>query len=60
MILEDDNVKITVEYDGDGFPEITIELNGFTGDHDRPTVDVTLDGVMIHEMFDEDDLRWTE
>jgi hypothetical protein len=63
MILRDDNngVEITLEYDEDGFPLVNIDLGGgFYGDNQRPTVEVKLDGVLIHDMFDDQDKRWAE
>jgi hypothetical protein len=63
MILRDDNngIKITLEYNGDGFPLVNIDLGGgFSGDDQRPTVEVKLDGVLIHDMFDDQDKRWAE
>ncbi len=63
MILRDDNngVEITLEYDEDGYPLVNISLGGgFQGDNDRPAVEVVLDGVMIHDMFDDEDKRWAE
>jgi hypothetical protein len=63
MILRDDNnsVEITLEYDEDCFPLVRIDLGGgFYGDNQRPTVEVKLDGVLIHDMFDDEDKRWAE
>jgi hypothetical protein len=63
MILRDERkgVEITLEYDEDGYPLVNISLGGgFQGDNDRPAVEVKLDGVLIHDMFDDQDERWAE
>lgn len=59
MTLKDNGITIDLEYDGDGFPTITINTGGgFYSEHLRPTVDVILNDVNIHEMFQNDDNRW--
>ena len=63
MILREDNngIEIELTYDGDGFPLVRIDLGGgFYGDNQRPSVEVKLDGVLIHDMFDDEDKRWAE
>lgn len=61
MLLKDENtgVEVRLEYDGDGFPIVSISTGGgfYNGDY-RPTVEVKLNDVVIHDMFDEEDDRW--
>lgn len=59
MTLKDNGITIDLEYDEDGFTTITINTGGgFYAEHLRPTVDVILNDVNIHEMFQDDDNRW--
>lgn len=64
MKLSTDNVEITLEFDEDGFPLISIDLNGFQAEHSRPAVEIKLNQVVVHEMFDDSDsysstdMRW--
>jgi len=61
MKLEANGITIELEFDGDGFPLISIDTGGgFYAEHYRPTVEVKLNDVEIHDMFDEDDTRWLE
>lgn len=63
MVLRDENTgfEVTVTFDAEGFPLVSIETGGgFYAENFRPTVEVKLSGVVIHEMFDEDDERWAE
>jgi len=63
MVLRDERngVEIILEYNEDGYPLVNISLGGgFQGDNDRPAVEVKLDGVLIHDMFDDEDKRWAE
>lgn len=63
MYDEETGISITLEYDGDGFPLVSIDLGGsYYSDDLRPTIDVEVNGVVIHEMFaqDDDDTRWKD
>jgi hypothetical protein len=63
MVIRDENTgfEVTVTFDAEGFPLVSIETGGgFYAENFRPTVEVKLNGMMIHEMFDEDDERWAE
>ncbi len=61
ITLQDRGIKITLDYDGDGFPFININTGGdFEKLIARPTVDVHLNGVQIHKLFNDGDLRWKE
>lgn len=56
----ENGVKIDLSYE-ENFPVINIEMNGHTGDLNRPSPRVMLNGVCIHEMFDHEepkDYRW--
>ena len=55
---EDTGIEITLNYDEDGFPLIGIHTSDGFHANQRPTVDVAMNGVCIHEMFDEADSRW--
>jgi hypothetical protein len=67
-LYDDSGLEIELTFDGDGFPSVNINTGGgFYAEHLRPTVEVQLNGVTIHEMFDEGlnlpgihppDLRW--
>lgn len=55
------NITIDLDYDGDGFPIVKIDLGGNYYNEDfRPTIQVIVDGVEVHSMFDHkgNDLRW--
>lgn len=59
MKIEQNGITIELEFDSDGYPLISIDTNGgFSADKQRPAVEVELNGVEIHEMFDEEDGRW--
>ncbi len=62
MTLHDDETgfEITLGYDEDGYPAVSISTGGgFYAENHRPTVVVQLNGVVVHEMFtEEDDNRW--
>lgn len=61
MKLEANGITIELEFDGDGFPLINIDTGGgYYAENQRPTVEVKLNDVMIHDMFDEDDERWDD
>lgn len=63
MVLHDESngLEITLEYDEDGYPLISIDMGGgFYGENLRPACEVKLDGVQIHDMFDDEDERWKE
>jgi hypothetical protein len=52
-------LKINVYEDEDGFPIVSIDTSGgFYSSNIRPTVEVKLNDIVIHEMFDESDNRW--
>lgn len=53
-------VEIELDFDEDGFPLISISTDGMIDENWRPTVEVNLNNVMIHNMFnhDEPDYRW--
>jgi hypothetical protein len=54
-------IEIDLEFDGDGFPLISINTGGnYSGDRHRPTVEIKLENVVIHDMFssDDPDYRW--
>lgn len=51
MKLEHDGVEITLNFDDDGFPYVDISLYGYEGDNHRPTVEVSINGEVIHPMF---------
>jgi hypothetical protein len=60
----DNGLVINVHTDEDGFPSISIDTSGGlysrmrTKPDIRPTVEVKLNDIVIHEMFDESDNRW--
>jgi hypothetical protein len=59
MRIEHNGIIIDLEFDGEGFPILDIVTDGYYGDNDRPTIEINLNGVEIHDMFDsEEDLRW--
>lgn len=61
MKLEANGITIELEFDGDGFPLISIDTGGgFYAENYRPTVEVKLNDVEIHDMFDEEDTRWND
>jgi len=44
-----------------GFPLINIDTGGgYYSTNLRPTIEINLNNVMIHDMFDENDPRWKE
>lgn len=51
MKLEHNGVEIELSFDDDGFPYIDINLNGYEGDNHRPTIEVSVNGEVIHPMF---------
>jgi hypothetical protein len=54
-------LTIEVEDTGDGFPKVSIDTHGGMYDENyRPTVEIELSGIVVHEMFDEDDHRWSD
>jgi hypothetical protein len=56
---EVNGVVIDLEFDGDGFPIVKIDLGGnFYNENMRPTIKVVVDDVTVHEMFDDEDQRW--
>lgn len=60
-LISDTGIEIELDFNADGFPVISINTGGnYQGDSNRPTVEVTLNGVMIQTMFDhsETDKRW--
>jgi len=63
MNIKDHNgIEIDLDYDSDGFPLVNIDTGGgFYGEDQRPTVEVHLNGVLIHDMFTEGpDSRWED
>jgi hypothetical protein len=59
--MECNGVEVTINFDSDGFPIVSIDTNGgFYTEKYRPTVEVNLNGVQIHDMFDEEDERWNQ
>ena len=58
MRFEHNGVTIDLDFDHEGYPLVDIHLNGFTGEYDRPTIVVSVNDVMIHEMFGDHDFRW--
>ena len=62
MKVEIDGVEVEITFDADGFPRIDITLAGFESETGRPTVDVVLNGVVIHDLFDntDADARWAD
>jgi hypothetical protein len=52
---------VEMTYDGEGFPIVSIETK-LTGDNDRPSIEVAVNNVVVHEMFenDEPDYRWMD
>lgn len=61
MTLKENGLEIHLDFDEDGFPIINIETGGnYANENFRPTIDVVINGVKIHDMFDDNDLRWTE
>jgi hypothetical protein len=55
----DNGLVINVHTDEDGFPSISIDTSGgLYSSNIRPTVEVKLNDIVIHEMFDESDNRW--
>lgn len=65
MTLKDDETGVTVElvFDGEGFPQVIIDLGGnFYDENFRPSVEVKLNDVVVHQMFDHSgtDRRWAD
>lgn len=59
MILKHRGVEIVLDFDGEGFPLVSIKLDGMIDNNWRPTVEVKVNGVMVHDMFvEEPDYRW--
>jgi hypothetical protein len=58
--LKQNGVEIDLSFDKDGFPCIAIQLHGAVDGIWRPSAEVRINGVTIHEMFnhDEPDYRW--
>lgn len=60
MKIEQNGITINLEFDEDGFPLVSIETgSNYYADNQRPTVEVKLNDVTVHEMFSEEkDERW--
>lgn len=61
MKIEQNGITIVLVFDEDNFPIINIDTqSGYMSDKQRPSVEVKLNDVMIHNMFDHDDTddRW--
>lgn len=61
--LRDRGIEIELSYDEDGFPSIRVNAGGnYSGEYSRPTVEIVLEGVTVHDMFDNEengkDYRW--
>jgi hypothetical protein len=58
-IIDKTGIEIELDYDEDGYPLVSISAGGgYTGEHQRPAVQVQLNGVEIHDMFNAEDRRW--
>lgn len=62
MTLESNGITVKLEFDEDGFPEVSIDTGGgFHAENMRPTVQVKVNDVTVHEMFSEEtDDRWDQ
>lgn len=61
MLVQDTDTGFTVEvtFDEDGFPLVRIDTGGgYYSANFRPAIEVRLNDVLIHEMFDDEDERW--
>lgn len=61
MKIEQNGIIIVLVFDGDGFPVVNIDTqSGYMSDKQRPSVEIRLNDVMVHSMFDhnETDDRW--
>lgn len=57
--LKHNGVEVTIDFDEDGFPIVSIDTGGgFYAENHRPTVEVKLNDIQIHDMFDNEDERW--
>jgi hypothetical protein len=52
MVLKDKNVVINLSYDEDGYALIDIQTIGNTAELERPCIEVKLNNMLIHDMFD--------
>jgi hypothetical protein len=53
MKIEYMGLTIEIENDGDGFPIISINTGGnYLDTHDHPAIEISVNGNIIHEMFD--------
>lgn len=62
-VMQDRGIEIDLSYDAEGFPLVKISMGGsYSGELYRPAVEVVLEGVTIHDMFDNEedgkDYRW--
>jgi hypothetical protein len=64
MKITENGIEIELLFDGDGFPIVTIDTQDSFHNNGRPTVEVNLSNggtsVQIHDMFDSEDLRWSQ
>lgn len=61
MKIEYAGLTIEIETDQDGFPIVNIATNGgLYAENFRPTIEVNLNNVQIHDMFEHDDSRWAK
>ena len=61
--MTEEGVTVTLDFNGDGYPMVTITTNSdYFGDRFRPSVEVNLNDVTVHTMFDNsgEDKRWSE
>ena len=61
MRVEHKGVTIDLEFDAEGFPEVTIDTGcNYLGAKNQPIVSVEINNVMVFDMFDESgDSRWS-
>lgn len=54
MKLEYAGLQIEIIKDSDGFPSIKIITGSYLGENDRPSIDITLNDVHIHNFIEND------
>lgn len=61
MKVEFAGIEFDIDVDEDGYPVVNIETGGnFCNENYRPTIQININGVEVHSMFESDtnDLRW--